>query len=125
MTAPTQGEWVLFRQGIDVFIADDDGGGATHQIQADFGGDLFVPIADLPMQCECSVGGSDRTYTMTPAEALANAQVLLAAPKLLAVCVELLESAAYWSEYDVPLGIVGRLRAAVELAGHNVEEEQS
>ena len=115
MSGPTQGEWVLFRHGIDVFSADDD---ATHQIQADFGGDLFVPIADVPMQCECSVARSNRSYTLTPSEALANAQVLLAAPKLLAVCVELLESAAYWSEYDVPLGIVGRLRAAVELAGH-------
>ena len=122
MTAPTKGEWVLLRQGIDVFSADDR---ATHQIQADFGGDLFVPIADVPMQCECSVGGSDRTYTLTPAEALANGQVLLAAPKLLAVCVELLESAAYWSEYDVPLGIVARLRSAVKLAGYKFDEEKS
>ena len=31
---------------------------------------------------------------LTPAEALANAQVLLAAPKLLAVCVELAGHAA-------------------------------
>jgi hypothetical protein len=29
------------------------------------------------------------------------------------VCKELLESAEYWSEYDVPLGIVDRLRLAV------------
>lgn len=36
---------------------------------------------------------------------------------LLAVCRELLDSAEYWSDYDVPLGIVDRLRAAVEKAG--------
>lgn len=32
---------------------------------------------------------------------------------LLAVAKELQESAAYWSEYDVPLGIVDRLNAAI------------
>lgn len=32
---------------------------------------------------------------------------------LLAVCDELAESAAYWSEYDVPLGIVDRLHNAI------------
>ncbi len=32
---------------------------------------------------------------------------------LLAVCDELAESAAYWSEYDVPLGIVERLNNAI------------
>lgn len=35
---------------------------------------------------------------------------------LLAVCKELEESAGYWSEYDVPLGIVDRLRAAIAKA---------
>ena len=33
--------------------------------------------------------------------------------KLLPICKELRESAEYWSEYDVPLGIVGRLKAAI------------
>lgn len=32
---------------------------------------------------------------------------------LLTVAKELQESAAYWSEYDVPLGIVDRLNAAI------------
>lgn len=36
-----------------------------------------------------------------------------AAPKLLAVVEELEESSAYWSDYDVPLGIVDRIRAAL------------
>lgn len=35
---------------------------------------------------------------------------------LLAVAKELQESAAYWSEYDVPLGIVDRLNAAIAKA---------
>lgn len=32
---------------------------------------------------------------------------------MLAVLKELEESAAYWSEYDVPLGIAGRIQAAI------------
>ena len=39
-----------------------------------------------------------------------------AAPDLLAVVEELLESAEYWSEYDVPLGIVDRMKAAIDKA---------
>ena len=35
---------------------------------------------------------------------------------LIAVVEELLESAAYWSEYDVPLGIVDRMRTALAKA---------
>jgi hypothetical protein len=38
------------------------------------------------------------------------------AVKLLAVCQELEESADYWSEYDVPIGIVHRLKAAIASA---------
>lgn len=33
--------------------------------------------------------------------------------ELLAIAEELAESAAYWSEYFVPLGIVDRLNAAI------------
>jgi hypothetical protein len=32
---------------------------------------------------------------------------------MLAVLLELAESASYWSEYDVPLGIVDRINAAI------------
>ena len=42
-----------------------------------------------------------------------NARIAAAAPDLLSVCKELAECAAYWSEYDVPLGIVERLNAAI------------
>ena len=34
--------------------------------------------------------------------------------ELLSICAELQESAEYWSEYDVPLGIVDRLKAAID-----------
>ena len=33
--------------------------------------------------------------------------------ELLSICAELRESAEYWSEYDVPLGIVERLTVAI------------
>ena len=36
--------------------------------------------------------------------------------KMLAVLEELQESAGYWSEYDVPLGIVDRINEAIEAA---------
>ena len=44
-------------------------------------------------------------------------QVLEHNERLLSVCEELLESADYWSEYDVPIGIVDKLRDAVTKAG--------
>lgn len=34
--------------------------------------------------------------------------------KCTSVIKELLESAAYWSEYDVPIGIVDRMREAIK-----------
>ena len=46
-----------------------------------------------------------------------EAQLYAAAPDLLAVCEELVESAYYWGEYDVPIGIVDRLNAAIAKAG--------
>jgi hypothetical protein len=46
----------------------------------------------------------------------ADARLMAAAPDLLSVCKELADSAAYWSEYDVPLGIVDRLNVAIAKA---------
>ena len=58
-------------------------------------------------------------------EADARTVVREAAPDLLAVVQELEESAGYWSEYDVPLGIVDRLRAAIAKAtGHQQNAAQ-
>ena len=42
--------------------------------------------------------------------------MISATPDLLAVAKELETSASYWSEYDVPLGIVDRMRAAIAKA---------
>ena len=46
----------------------------------------------------------------------ANAYLIAAAPDMLAVLLDLQESASYWSEYDVPLGIVDRINAAIAKA---------
>lgn len=46
----------------------------------------------------------------------ANARLIAAAPDMLQVLQDLQESAAYWSEYDVPLGIVERIHAAIAKA---------
>ncbi len=53
-----------------------------------------------------------------PLPALADQyRLMAAAPDLLAICLELVESAEYWGEYDVPIGIVDRLNAAIAKAG--------
>ena len=52
-------------------------------------------------------------------DVVANAHLIAAAPELLAVLKELQESAVYWSEYDVPLGIVDRINAVIDKATGN------
>ena len=46
----------------------------------------------------------------------ANARLIAAAPEMLNMLIELQESAQYWSEYDVPIGIVDRLNAIISKA---------
>jgi len=69
--------------------------------------DLFTPeywFIDGP--------GADVHGLMT----YADARLIAAAPDLLAVLQDLQESAGYWSEYDVPIGIVDRINAAIAKA---------
>ena len=46
----------------------------------------------------------------------ANARLVAAAPEMLGMLIELQECAQYWSEYDVPIGIVDRLNTVIEKA---------
>lgn len=43
-----------------------------------------------------------------------NSRLIAAAPDLYAVVKELQESAGYWSEWDVPLGIVDRINEVIK-----------
>ena len=45
-----------------------------------------------------------------------NVALIAAAPEMLDMLVELQQCAQYWSEYDVPLGIVDRLNAVIKKA---------
>jgi len=55
----------------------------------------------------CPAGNADRR---------ANSRLIAAAPQLLAVCRELLESKDNWSDYDVSPSIIDRLRVAIYMA---------
>lgn len=67
------------------------------------------------VQMVVQVGGAADIF-----EAEANARLISAAPDLLSVAMEMDECAAYWSEYDVPIGIHDRIKAAIAKAfGHN------
>jgi len=56
-------------------------------------------------------------WNSTPSECAAELRRLHALnAELLAVLKEFQESASYWSEYDVPLGIVDRINSAIAKA---------
>ena len=57
--------------------------------------------------------------TKQPSLATSRARLTAAAPDLLEVCKELEESSEYWSEYDVPVGIVEKLKKAIAKAGYS------
>jgi len=68
------------------------------------------PLLDLPQptRClECLIGLEARYATLEAA-----------AREALAVLTEIADSAAYWSDYDVPVGLVSRVdEAKARLAG--------
>jgi hypothetical protein len=81
----------------------------------------FAPIVlDVRMQDWIQIvdasGANVAPITSERDIAKGNARLIAAAPTLLAVAEELAECSEYWSEYDVPLGIVERLRAAIAAA---------
>ena len=45
-----------------------------------------------------------------------NARLIVAAPAMLEVLEEVEECSRYWSEYDVPLGLHDRIKAAIAKA---------
>ena len=49
-------------------------------------------------------------------KALANARLIAAAPDLYATLSELEECCEYWSEYDVPMGIIERIKSSLKRA---------
>lgn len=53
----------------------------------------------------------------------ANARLVSAGKDMLDVLKELYESSSYWSEYDVPAGIVDRIKAAIVKAEPNWRPE--
>lgn len=60
----------------------------------------------------CMVRGS----WVTQEEYIANCNLIAAAPQLLYVLKQLEDSAEYWSEYDVPIGIVDQIKLVISKA---------
>ena len=63
-----------------------------------------------------AVYGCDDRSAAGAQVAEANAHAIAAAPAMLTMLRELRECAEYWSEYDVPLGIVERLDSVIKQA---------
>jgi len=88
-------------------------------------GPLGIEIIDADGHWVCGIAHVEknvydkdgRVTGVVPLESgLARARLIVAAPDMFSVLSELAECAEYWSEYDVPLGIVDRIRAALAKA---------
>jgi hypothetical protein len=78
--------------------------------------DWNVSKLDLYGADERTIVATVQRSMMSPAidsAAIANARLIRAAPKLYNVLAELEESAEYWGQYYVPLGIVDRIKEAL------------
>jgi len=64
---------------------------------------------------------NEETRTAEGEESQANARLISAAPDMYAVLKDLEESVDYWSEYDVPIGIVDRIKVALAKAEGRTE----
>jgi len=80
--------------------------GVVRSVSDDF------PSCRQPVICDLRRWPHEDTTYIDPA----NARLIAAAPDLLAVVQDLVESADYWCEYDVPVGIVHRMKAAIAKA---------
>lgn len=74
---------------------------------------IIAPTFDHAICCLDINHATEESQEADEAQMAANARLISAAPDLLAICQRLAESAAYWSEYDVPLGIVADLQDAI------------
>lgn len=93
MTKHTPGPWRTKREGF-----------STVYVEARIDGGLIQEVA----ACGPTEAGRDQQE--------ANARLICEAPGMLKLLQELQQSASYWSEYDVPLGIVDRINTAIARA---------
>ena len=115
MSEFTKGPWRVAEEcKVDhLDVVAQDGRRWQHSSRSIFCGDMKV--ADVAINiCTSPIGGYPTAQSRSDMMDIAN--LIAAAPDLLSVVEELEESAGYWSEYDVPLGIVDRLRAAIAKA---------
>lgn len=113
MTTHTSGPWCIHdayknNKPFDVVSTD----GHTYQAFS-----LRISQGDK-LVCEVTSSTHSAGFPMVDneTEARANAILIAAAPELLAIVKELKECSNYWSDYDVPIGIVDRLHEIIAKA---------
>lgn len=115
MSVPTEGPWAVCEGAIYGPETGPVHGGKTcaecghHPTEC---GPLVIAPLDQALIRDVKAGHWD-DYQGPSA---ADLQLAATARQMLSVLQELKESASYWSEYDVPLGIVDRIDAAIAAA---------
>ena len=114
----TPGPWRLRSQYAPFIVDPGDGRDPWIACSASImGGDNGRNVADVKM----ATNHSGYPGVGLEMELRGNVNLIVAAPEMLDILVELQECAQYWSEYDVPIGIVDRLNAVIEKAKGDVE----